>query len=56
MNSDERNKLNYVYDILSTFCSYYGNCCCDCPVNDLDEETISDQGCPIKILEEITKE
>ena len=36
--------------------SYWGDCCCDCPVNDLDEEAISDHGCPVKILEELTKE
>ena len=52
MNSDEKLNLIYAHEILSTFCSYYDDCC-DCPVKDLDEETIIDHGCPVKIIEEM---
>ena len=51
----KRNELQYMYDILSTFCSYYDECC-DCPVKDCDEEQIITSGCPVKILEKMLKE
>ena len=55
MNGDEKLNLIYAHEILSTFCSYYDECC-DCPVKDCDEEQIITSGCPVKILEKMLKE